>query len=120
MADEITSIEPSDDFSEEWIRETSEPDIRDLGVAQLRDGGTWEVSIALAEFVRDDPLEADMRRHMQEALAGVLGVTTVTEHDRETWDVAGNPSGQDLIRAAAGVLDGLAGRSREYMRRLWE
>ena len=75
------------------------PDILDLGVARLRDGGTWEISVALAEFVRDDPLEADMRQQLHAALQGVSGVQTVSEHDRETWDVTGTPSGEDLIRA---------------------
>jgi len=46
----------------------------------------------------------------------VPGVTGVAEKDNETWRVTGRPSGEALVRAAAGVLDDLAGRMREALR----
>jgi hypothetical protein len=35
--------------------------------------------------------------------------------DRELWAVDGQPSGEALLRAAAGVADGLAERARPYV-----
>ena len=48
---------------------------------------------------------------MAAALQAVPG-TTVVEEDREIWHVAGAPSGEALVRAAAVVVDGLAGRAK--------
>lgn len=114
--DEVVRIDPLDDeFSEEWVRESSEPDIRGFGVARLRESGEWQVSVALAEFVRDDPLETEMRQGIQRSIERVPGVESVSEHDRETWGVTGNPSGEVLAQAVAEVLDELADRARTYM-----
>jgi hypothetical protein len=65
--------------------------------------------LAVAEFLRDDPLDADFRR-MGAALRSVAGAESVWEEDREVWGVIGTPSGEALVRAAAGVVDRLAPR----------
>ncbi len=70
------------------------------------------------EFVRNDPLETDMRRRMATALRAVNGVATADEQDREVWFVTGTPSGKDLTEAAARVVDELAGEIRAAMRGL--
>jgi hypothetical protein len=62
--------------------------------------------------LRGDPLEAELRQRIDSALRGVDGVGDVAEEDREVWYVTGTPSGKDLVRAAAQVVDDLAGRAR--------
>ena len=54
-------------------------------------------------------------RDAASAVEPVDGVTRVTEHDNESWDAWGAPSGEALTRAAAKAVDGLAGRLREAM-----
>ena len=71
--------------------------------------------VAVAEFLREDPLEGELRERMAAALVGVAGAGEVAEDDREVWLVTGSPSGEALIRAAAGVVDGLAHRARAYL-----
>lgn len=105
-----------DELEEEWVRLTSDPEVRGVGANKWREEGVgWQVTVFVAEFLRDDPLEAEMRLAMGEALRAVPGVTDVYEEDREIWNVSGDPSGADLVQAAATVVDGLADRSRAYM-----
>ncbi len=40
---------------------------------------------------------------------------SVWEEDREVWGVTGVPSGEALVRAAAGVVDHLAASARAYV-----
>ncbi len=102
---------------EAWERLTDEPFIR--GVNSLwwdEDEGYWQVVIWAQEFFRGDPLGVERRERVVSALESVDGVTRVTEHDNESWDAWGAPSGEALTRAAANAVDGLAGRLREAMR----
>jgi hypothetical protein len=101
------------DADEAWIRETDEPDLRRVEAFKPEDD-EWRVVVAMAEFVREDPLEADMRRGIMLALRAVRGVTAVWEEDREQWVAEGDPKGSDLVRAAARVVDGLAERARPF------
>jgi hypothetical protein len=99
-----------------WERLTDEPLIR--GVNSLRwdeDGGYWQVVIWAQEFFRGDPLGVELRERVVSALDSVDGVTRVTEHDSESWDAWGAPSGEALTRAAANTVDDLAGQLREAM-----
>lgn len=99
-----------------WERLTDEPHVR--GVNSLRwdeDGGYWQVVIWAQEFFRGDPLGVELRERVVSALESVDGVTRVTEHDNESWDAWGAPSGEALTRAAANAVDDLAGRLREAM-----
>ena len=118
MRDDIVRV-PDDevDGEEEWVRETDDEDVRGVDAVKLEDGvdWPWQVIIAVAEFVREDPLEAELRREMDAALRAVPGVTDVAEEDREVWIVNGQPSGEALVRAAAGVVDRLAPRARAYI-----
>jgi hypothetical protein len=110
-----------DELAEEWVRRTSEPDVRGVGAARRRDAGEWAwlVTIYAAEFVREDPLEQRMRAAVDAALRAVPGVEDVAEEDREVWIVAGDPSGEALVRAAADALDRLQGDIREHIRSLY-
>jgi hypothetical protein len=107
------------DVAEEWVRETAEPDVGNVGASRWAAGGNWpwQVWVAAAEFVRQDPLESTLRRRMVKELRAVTGVMDVAEEDREVWLVAGEPSGAELTRAAAAVVDELATLIREEMRR---
>lgn len=112
MSDEVEQIEPADsEITEEWVRETDEPEVRMVG-ASYGDEGGWMVDVAAQEFYRQDPLGVELRLRIQRALIAVEGVTGVYEHDNETWDVTGAPSGEALTRAAARVVDDLADRLR--------
>jgi hypothetical protein len=66
----------------------------------------------VAEFLREDPLEAEFRQRMNAALVSVEGVASVAEEDREVWFVTGTASGPAVSCAAARVVDELAERTR--------
>lgn len=68
----------------------------------------WSVEVAAAEFVRQDPLESELRQQMAAALSAVDGADYVWEGDREFWGVIGATSGEALVRGAWHVLDRLA------------
>jgi hypothetical protein len=99
---------------EGWERVTDEPDIRGVSASMITLGEQpyWSVGVAVAEFVRDSPLETDLRRRMPAALGAVDGAESVWEEDREAWGVCGTPSGEALVRAAAGVVDRLSAQTR--------
>ena len=104
------------DGAEGWERLTDEPEVR--GVEALRGYSRewpWMVSLWAMEFVREDPLESELREEVARALRAVPGVTDVAEEDREVWVVAGQPSGEGLVGAASTVVDQLAHRIRAYV-----
>jgi hypothetical protein len=112
VSDEIRQIQPQDtEIQEEWIRETDDPEIRDVSACRIDEIGGWLVFVSALEFVREDPLESELRQRIAAALRGVAGVTSADEHDREQWFVAGAPSGKSLIEAVALVVDDLAERA---------
>jgi hypothetical protein len=83
--------------------------------SRIDDIGGWLVAVNVQEFFRQDPLGVELRQRMASALRSVGGVTSVSEHDTETWFVTGTPSGGPLTYAAANVVDDLADRLREGM-----
>ena len=104
----------ADDADEAWERVTGEPDVRGVEAGRFDFAGGWNVTVAVMEFVREDPLEGELRRRIAAALRSVGGVETAEEMDREVWFVTGTPSGDALVRAAAEVVDDLAGQTRAY------
>lgn len=104
----------ADDADEAWERVTGEPDVRGVGAGRFDFAGGWNVTVAVMEIVREDPLESELRRRIAAALLSVGGVETAGEMDREVWFVTGTPSGEALVRAAAEVVDDLAGQTRAY------
>jgi len=100
------------DCDEAWERLTDEPSVRGVDSSRWADDGTWQVSIWAQEFFRGDPLGMELRERVVRALESVEGVIRVAEHDNESWDVYGTPSGEALARSAANVVDDLAGRLR--------
>ena len=114
MPDDIEQVTPIDEeIEQEWVR-NSDDEFRSIGAHKPHDY-VWQVTIGLAEFLREEPLESEMRREMDRVLRAVSGVSNVIEGDREVWDVAGSPTGEDLVRAAAGVVDGIAERAHELL-----
>lgn len=116
MSDRFDRV-PDDEVDgvEGWHRLTDDPDVRGVEAVRPEDGGPWQVIAYVAEFLRVDPLEDELGAAMPDALRAVPGVTAVAQEDREVWMVTGNPSGEALVRAAATVVDGLAGRARAYI-----
>lgn len=81
----------------------------------LGDFPYWSVRVAVAALLRADPLEGELRQQMAAALGAVEGAGRVWEDDREVWGVTGGPSGEDLVRAAARVVDHLAAGARAHI-----
>jgi hypothetical protein len=98
----------------EWRRVTDDPDV--FGVSASPDDGNvadgWHVWVNAMEFVREEPLEGELRRRIAGALRSVAGVEMAEELDREVWVVTGARSGEALIRAVGAVVDDLADRIR--------
>jgi hypothetical protein len=114
---QLPGDEIDEELDEEWIRETDEPEVRNVGANKSPEDG-WQVSIWAAEFVREEPLESRMRTTVTEHLRSVAGVTGVWEEDREEWHVEGSPNGDELVRAAAAAVESLAVEIREHVSRL--
>lgn len=98
---------------ESWERVTDEEDL--LGVSASRadgEGDGWSVFVSVMEFIREEPLEGELRRRIAAALASVSGATAAVESDREVWWVTGSCSGEALVRAVSAVLNDLAGQTR--------
>jgi hypothetical protein len=104
----------ADDADEAWERVTDDPDVLGVEATRFDEMGGWQVTVAVMEFIREEPLEGELRRRIAAALQSVPGVETAEEEDREVWFVTGTPSGSALVRAAAGVADDLADRTRRY------
>lgn len=116
MTDEIRRIRSQDPaIQEEWLRETDEPDIRDVDVCRVDEIGGWQVRVPVLEYVSEDPFESGLRERIAAALRDVTGVTSAGEQDRETWFVTGTPSGKALIEAIARVVDNLDERTRAHL-----
>lgn len=116
MSDEVRQIPPQDPaVQEEWLRETDEPDIRDVHAARIDEIGGWLVRVCVMEYVSEDPIESGLRQRIAAVLRDVAGVPSVGEHDREQWFVAGTPSGKALIEAVARVVDDLGERTRAHL-----
>jgi hypothetical protein len=107
---EIRPVKPKDSgISEEWVRVTDVGDI--LGVGATRSSSCeqlWQVWIAVAEFIRSEPLQSELQVAITNALNEIPGVTEATQVDREVWEVQGDVSARSLIVASAIALDSLA------------
>ena len=103
------------DGDEGWERITDDPDVCGVEAIKAADPWVWSVTITAMEFVREDPLESDLRERVSRALRSVPGVADVAEEDREVWIVSGSPSGEDLVRAGASVVDAFADRIRSHI-----
>jgi hypothetical protein len=120
MSEEIRRVpeyESGDGVHEQWHRFTNDPDIKSISATWFthEDWSGWQVTVAVAEFLRDDPLGRELRERMTSALSGIDGAEDAFQDDTEAWLVTGSPSGEGLVRAAAQVVDDLGDRAREYI-----
>lgn len=111
MTDEIRQF-LVDDADEGWERLVGDPDVRGVEAVRVDHMGGWQVTVAVMEFVREDPLESELRRRIAAALRSVEGVETVEEEDREVWFITGRAAGRALVQAVGEVVDDLAEQSR--------
>ena len=115
MNDEVRQVTLDDDeILEAWERLTDDPDTRGIEAWRGEDVDGWVVEVLVQEFFRGGTLGVELRQRIAGALRAVEGVTDVGEHDNESWSVKGNPSGPDLVRAAASVVDDMASRLQTY------
>jgi hypothetical protein len=116
----VRKVEPADSgVLEQWERVTDEEEI--FGVSASRTAQPkwkWQVFVAAAEFVREEPLESTLVERITSALKKVEGVKAVAHEDREVWIIEGDPSGEALVRAASTALDSLAPQLRKHMESL--
>jgi len=86
---------PDDDSGEAWERdiEVDDGEVRWVEANRVGFAGGWNVSVAVMEFVREEPLEGVLRCRIAAALRSVEGVETAGEMDREVWFVTGTPLG---------------------------
>lgn len=88
-----------------WSRFADADDVRRVHVSFHPDASwPWEISIPVAEFVRDEPFESEFRRSVDRAIR-VRGITEVAEEDRELWLARGSGDGADIARSVGDVLD---------------
>lgn len=112
---QVETDEADEAADEAWERITSDQDALGVDAARLDEAGGWNVTVAVMEFVREEPLEGELRRRIAAAIEAVDGVATAEEMDREVWFVTGTPSGEALVRAVASVVDDLTDQTREYV-----
>lgn len=114
----VRRAEYEDGPSEAWERdiEADDGDVRYVEAGRDDHLGGWQVSVPVMEFVREEPLEGELRRRIAAVLLSVEGVGTADEMDREVWYVTGAPSGEALVRAVGEVLDGFAEQTLPYAR----
>jgi hypothetical protein len=104
-----------------FARDVDDPEL--LGVEVYPCGAaswTWEITVWVAQYLREDPLENELRRDVEAALTAVPDVAEVAHEDREVWLVRGGADGGELVRAVAAVVDALAPRAEEYLEQLAE
>ncbi len=115
MAGEVVRESPEDGV-EEWFFRDQRDYWGNVGVARFDDApDEWLVTVDAMEFVREDPLEAELRAAIASALASVPGAGDVSESDTEVWLVMGEPSGEQLALAADAVVDRFADQIAAYI-----
>lgn len=117
MAEEKIIVEKQEENGLiEWVNRTNEPDILGVGASREKGDRSWAVSVNVAEFIREDPLESEFRNVVSSALSRVKGVTSVEEEDREVWLVKGDAKGAELVLAAVKALQTIYPKLKAYMK----
>jgi len=107
------------DGQEAWVRVSTDPHLRSVEAVRNDSGGGWSVSVALMKFVHPEhAVYRELRQAIEDAIKSVPGVIEVEHELNEAWWVSGSPSGQDLARAVAHVLDQHADYLRHHCRNL--
>jgi hypothetical protein len=113
---EIERLYNDEEILEEWSRVTDQHDLFGVGAVRTESDGPWQwtVLVSIMEFVREEPLESQLRTAIDAALRSVSGVTDVEEEDREVWIIDGTPIGPSLVEAVATAIDALAPEIAAY------
>lgn len=102
------------DGQEAWVRDSTEPHVRSV-VAVKNESGGWSVSVAVMSLVRPQhAVYRELQQAIDDAIKSVPGVTEVEHEVNGAWWASGFPSGEDLTRAVAHVLDHHAERLRHH------
>jgi hypothetical protein len=103
------------DGQEAWVRNSTEPHLRSIEAVKNHGGGGWSVAVAVMELVRPEhAVYQELRQAIEDAIESVPGVTEVEREVNEEWWASGSPSGEDLARTVAHVLDEHADRLRDH------
>jgi hypothetical protein len=103
------------DGQEAWVRISTEPHLRSVEAVKNEGVSGWSVAVAVMEFVRPEHAAyQELRQSIDDAIASVPGVTEVEREVNKVWWASGSPSGEDLARAVAHVLDEHADRLRDH------
>jgi hypothetical protein len=103
------------DGQEAWVRISTEPHLRSVEVVKNEDVSGWSVAVPVMEFVRPEHAAyRELRQAIEDAIESVPGVTEVEREVNKVWWASGSPSGEDLARAVAHVLDERADRLRDH------
>ena len=107
----------NEDVSQAWVRGVDWDEITAVDANRLRDEPEWpwQVTVPVAEFIREDPLERDLFESVTTALQGVRGVREAAQEDREVWVVSGRANGRSLVAAVGKALDRLEPRLRQHV-----
>ena len=81
MAGDVRQVQV-DGSDESWERVTDEVDVRWVGADRIDFAGGWNVTVAVMEFVREDPLESELRRRIAAALRQKSWTTSSARHAR--------------------------------------
>ena len=104
---------------EAWVRISTEPHLRSVEAVKNEGGGGWSVAVAVMEFVcPEHAAYQQLRQAIEDAIESVPGVTEIEHEVNEVWWANGSPSGEDLTRAVAHVLDEHADRLRDHCNNL--
>ena len=93
-------------------------DIRLVTAARVRNQPEWpwSVSVGVAEFLREEPLQSDFADAVSAGLKSVRGVRKVVQEDREVWLVSGRLiSGKKLVIAVDKALEILDASMRQHV-----
>lgn len=105
---------------EAWVRMSTEPHLRSVEAVK-NEGGGWSVAVAVMKFVRPEhAVYPELQHAIEDAIESVPGVTEVEREVNEVWWASGTPSGEDLARAVADVLDEHADRLRDHYNDVWD
>jgi hypothetical protein len=118
--DVTRSHPPDEELDKSWVREAANFELRFVEAHHWAVEDFWQVTCAVLEFVRDEPLVSELNDALGSALGAVAGVARAWHEDREVWHIDGHPEGRALVVAAADVLDRFESRILEaepYLRR---
>jgi hypothetical protein len=117
MSDDIYQLVLVEDgIAEAWTRKTEEPQFRGILSSRIKGKSKWrwQVRVSIGECLTG-ALKVEFDSEMVNILRSVTAVTDVGHEDREVWVVSGTPSGADLVRSAARIVDAFEERVRESL-----